>query len=281
MKACHQTEQPAAKVGKGQPEVDEMTTRLSNSNDLSEVVRSRNQLILDFTEKLIQRARELGESQKRIEEIRQIQLKKLILPEAALQSQSTPRNSNSKISKTAHMKSFQSRHEYFLRETEHPSYRELQIPTVAGSPSGPLGSSEQSKASSQLPPPSTPNVAFSTPSPSAPGTSLPTGENDGSRAALPSPALSTFSQRNPRYKCSLCPDLWFRDHFNLERHNQIHNQHHDHTPITCLRAWCSAEFLTKSDRKAHMEDCVWSCPEPLCNKTRMCYFWAFSILQKI
>lgn len=291
----HQTEQPAATVGTGQPSVDEMT-RLSNSSELSEVVRNRNQLILVFTERLVERAKELGESEKRIEEIRQIQMKKLILPEAVLKSPpgrkttAPTSNSMSRSSRvTAGAAPPQKSHEYSLRETEDLlSYRESPnsltpkshrstssncpppSPTATAShqsPSGPARSSEQSLASrlqmASRAPSSTPGIASSTPFPQSPGT------------GVPSPASSApFSQRDPRYKCSICPDLWFRDNFNLEKHNRIHNQHHNHTPIICGRAWCNAEFLTQFDRKVHMDDCVWSCPEPLCDKTTMCYFWA-------
>lgn len=193
-------------------------------------------------------------------------------------------------------------HQYFLRESPILlSYRE--------SSNGPTDSSAQSLASSSWSPFSTaPSLtahsAFSNPFPPSLGTSLPSG-GDGSSlgpslASSPSPVefsqreagtslpsggdgsilgpspAPPYSQRDPRFKCSICPDLWFRDHFNLERHNKLHNEHHDHVPIICKRAWCNEEFLTKSDRKAHFDNCVWSCPEPLCDKSRMCYFWAFS-----
>lgn len=86
----------------------------------------------------------------------------------------------------------------------------------------------------------------------------------------PSPSPRTPS--TPRYKCYICPDLWFRDNYNLQRHNKIHDRLHTHNPIICGRAWCSEEFSTTAERKAHMDDCVWICPEPLCNKTSLCYF---------
>ena len=247
-------------------------TRPSNSSNLSEAVRNRNQCILAFTDKLVQRAKELGESDKRIEEIRQIQLKKLILPpEAELQSQpgrlASPSTTSSR-SKHPPQSHPPQTHQYSLRESSSlPSYRESSNHNV--SPSGQKGSSAQSLAPSPCSP------FFTAPSFSSSG---------GDESSLgPSPASSPsqvdYSKRDSRFKCSICP-IWFRDSFNLEKHNRVHNAHHDHAAIICLRAWCTEEFLTKFERKTHMDDCVWSCPEPLCDKTRMCYFWACPAQQK-
>ena len=77
MKVTHQAEQPAAMAENG----DVLTS--STSTELSEAVRRRNETILVFTDRLVQRARELGESEQRIEEIKRIQMKKLIIPESA------------------------------------------------------------------------------------------------------------------------------------------------------------------------------------------------------
>ena len=63
--------------------------------------------------------------------------------------------------------------------------------------------------------------------------------------------------------------------FSCHLNNRIHDRHHCHIPITCDRAWCEVEFSTTFEKKAHMEDCVWSCKEPGCDKTRSCYFGLF------
>ena len=187
VKDSHQPAVPA--LDRGQPEIDEKIRRLSRSKDLPETVRGRNQTIIVFTERLLQRARELGESKNRIEEIKQIQLRKLILPVTPLQSQPgqlTPTSilSSSRAARSEHapQKSIQP-HQYFLREPSSMSYRESSI-TTAGST--PTVSSGQTLAFSST---STVGVVFSTSSPPL--------DTEGNTGGLLLPASCNVSSEQP------------------------------------------------------------------------------------
>ena len=292
----HQIEET---VVASQPLLDEATARLSRSVHLSEAVRSRNAVILSFTDKLIRRARELGESDRRIEEIKRIQLKKLILPEAehpARLALPPPTNCRSRQAPQVSLPtSHQSQHYSLRRESSSPpSYREgsNELPSLHSSsaqtfaPSSPPHSaasactptppsaSSATSACTPTPPSASSGTSACTPTPPSASSGDSFGDNDGSSPTTHTP-VSRFSQRDFRFKCTICPDLWFRDRYNLDRHNQVHDALHDHSTITCLRAWCTEEFSTTFERATHMKDCVWTCPEPLCDKYSCAIFGAF------